>query len=102
MSWLTQIARNIGLGGVLDAIDAAEKQPSAASIGAALGSIIQAAPNLPADAPVAVADLGSMVSQTVVGAAAKVNPALGGVAATLVPGILNAVETAVMAELQKL
>ena len=102
MSWLTQIARNIGLGGVLDDIEAAEKAPSAATIGAAIGSIIAAAPNLPADAPVALADLGTMVGQTVIGAAARINPDLGQVSATVVPGLLAAVEAAVAAELGKL
>ena len=102
MSWLTQIVRNIGLGGVLDAIEAAEKAPSAATISTAIGAAVAAAPNLAADAPVAVTDLGTMVGQTVIGAATKINPALGSVAATAVPGILSAVEAAVEAELAKL
>ena len=44
MSWLTQILRNVGLGSVLDDIEAAEKNPTAATIGKAIEGAAAAAP----------------------------------------------------------
>ena len=99
MSWLTQILRNIGGGPILDAIEAAETHPSAATIGAAITTTLAGAPGLTAQAPVAIADLGTLVGQTAVAAVTRFNPALGMVAAEAVPGILDAVEAAINAHL---
>jgi hypothetical protein len=99
MSWLTKILRNVGLSGPLDAIEAAEAKPSAQTIGAAVVSVASSVPGAVGDAPVALADLGTLVGQTVIGAAQRVNPALGTIAAAAVPGILTTVEDAVLAAL---
>lgn len=101
MSWLTVVLRGIGGGPILDAIEAAEAKPSAATIGAAITTTLQTAPTVVENAPMAIVDLGTLVGQTVIGAAQKLNPGLGAVAANIVPSLLQDIETLVLTHLDR-
>jgi hypothetical protein len=89
MSWFTVFARTVGLGGVLDAVEAAEKIPSPATISSAVTSVVTA---IPAAANIAITDVGTMVGAVVVGAATKLNPAAGKIAANIVAPMLAEME----------
>jgi hypothetical protein len=89
MSWLTVFARHAGLGGLLDAIEGAEKNPSPATIAGAVGSIVSAAPSA---ANLAINEVGALAGQVVVGAATRLNPALGTVTAAVVGPLLSELE----------
>lgn len=90
MSWITVFARHAGLGGLLDAIEGAEKTPSPATIAGAVGSIVTAAPQV---AHVAIGEVGALAGQVVVGAATRLNPTLGTVTAEVVGPLLSELES---------
>lgn len=98
MSWLTSALRGIGLGNVLDAIEKAEAEPSASNIGAAITTAVAAAPAAVTEgAPVAnvlIGDVGTAVGKVLANTAAKINPTATAIDATVVPGLLAAMEVA--------
>ncbi|HEY2178082.1 MAG TPA: hypothetical protein VGH15_05820 [Caulobacteraceae bacterium] len=96
MSWLTVFLRKANLGGVLDAIEAAEKDPNPTTIATAVGAATAAIPAAP---DLAITAVGSMVGDLLVEAATKVNPEAGQIASAYVPGLLQRLETVLEAEL---
>ena len=104
MSWLTQILRDVGLGNVLNAIEMAEKMPSAANIGTAITTAVAAAPTAIGEGAPAttllIDDVGTAAGKVVAQAAAKVSPEATVIQAAVVPGLLAAIEQAAEAFLK--
>ena len=100
MSWVTHFARLVGLGGVVDAIEAAEKGPSPETIGGVVAAATQINPSVVT--AVAISDLGTAAGNVVAQDVAKT---LGADAATVEASvaapILHDVEQAALAALAK-
>ncbi len=99
MSWLTQFMRGIGLGSVLDTIEAAEKSPTPQTIAAAVSSGVGAIATAP---DVAIEALGTMAGNLVVETANRVLPGTGTLAAPVVSGFMQKLEALAETELSAL
>lgn len=98
MSWFTVALRHAGLGGVLDAIEGAEKAPSPANIVAAGEAIVTAAPHMATVAPEVV---GQMAGDTVAAALNKFAPGAEPVAMQTLAPFLSDLESLATAFLEK-
>ncbi|HEY2178830.1 MAG TPA: hypothetical protein VGH15_09640 [Caulobacteraceae bacterium] len=94
MSWLTQFVREIGFGGALDHIEAAEKAPSPATIAGAVIATAGAA-GAPVNPTVAAASASSIINAGVTDTVARLLPGEAAIAAAVLPPLLGELETVI-------